>query len=135
MKTYGYHLNYKNSYQKFSFEISHKAFGDEEGRWILLKGDSMELDDEAILFFEKIFSNILKIAYVDVLNAEIGDLNVWKYDFNGDTIVIHKVIWRHRGDETSYIIYSDLSGKEDIKHLHGKEAIESFFNRLGIQTF
>ena len=132
MSVYGFYLNYENSYQRFSFRISHKAFSYLEGKWVEVEGDSVELNEDSILFFEKIFSSILKIAYVDILNAETGELNIWKYEPDHDLKIIHKVLWKHLKDKVSYIIYSISSGGENIQNLDDKKKIESFFRELGI---
>lgn len=135
MSIYGFYLDYENSYQKFSFRISHKAFSYLENKWIEVEGDSVELNEDSILFFEKVFSNILKIAYVDILNAETGELNIWQYNLDSDVKVIHKVLWRHLKDKVSYVIYSISSGKENIQHLDSKKEIASFFKELSIPIF
>ena len=135
MSVYGFYLDYENSYQRFSFKISHKAFSSLEGKWVEVEGDNIELDEDSILFFEKIFSSTLKIAYVDILNAETGELNVWQYDLDHDLKIIHKVLWRHLKDKISYIIYSISSGEDNIQNLNNEKEIESFFRESGIPIF
>ncbi len=135
MSIYGFYLDYENSYQRFSFKINHKAFRYLEDKWVEIEGDSVNLDEDAILFFEKIFSSILKIAYVDILNAEVGNLNIWRYLSDSNLKIIHKVVWRHLNNRVSYVIYNISSEEEYIQHMKDENEIKSFFKKLGTPVF
>ena len=130
----GFHLDYSNSYQGFSYLISHKAYGWNKEKWVEINGVETDIDETAILNFEKIFSGFLKTAYVDVLNAEISDLRAWRYEYNESIMIIHKIIWRHLSNKISFIILLISNENEKINHLEGDE-INTFFTKSGIKRF
>ncbi len=133
MKLFGYNLDYENSYQKWSFLISHKLFKREGERYIEMEGEAVEVDDEVALHFEKIFSRYLKIAYVDILNADRADLKVSVYYLDEPAIMVHKVVWRHLDNKVTYIVY-DVSSGEPPQHLEEPECRE-LLSVFGIPIF
>jgi hypothetical protein len=115
--------------------IGHKAYKRVSGGWVEFMGGSVELNDEAIILFEKIFSRYLKIAYVDIVNAERSILNVYSYSYEGDILVLHRVVWRHMGDKLSYIYYLVQGDERYFGHLADPKEIEEFFSKLDIPVF
>lgn len=135
MRYFGYYLDYQNNYQKFSYLITHKAYIYRDDDWKLINGSRIELEEPVIIFFEKLFSRFLKTAYVDILNAEVGDLRAWDYVDDNSIVIIHKVLWRHRSNRVSYVVYMVEDGRENIGHLESSGDIKIFFSRLGTPIF
>jgi len=133
MKYYGFNLDYENSYQKWSFLITHKAYVKGSDGYILLSGVKSEANDETALYFEKLFSRYLKIAYVDLLNAEKSELDIIKYEVSKPIITIHKIVWRHLGDKITYLVFYS-SSMEPPRHLNRNEA-EELLSVFGIPIF
>jgi len=133
MKLYGFELDYENSYQKWSFYITHKLFVYRDNKYVEAEGTPVEVNDEVSLYFEKLFSKFIKIAYVDLLNAEKADLKVKRYSISSPSIIIHKIIWRHLNDKVTYLVYDTSSGQPP-KHLSVEECSE-LLSVFGIPIF
>ncbi len=133
MKYYGFNLDYENSYQKWSFLITHKAYVKESDGYISIDGVRAEANDETALYFEKLFSRYLKIAYVDLLNAEKSDLDIIRYEVSKPIIIIHKIVWRHLSDKITYLVFNS-SSMEPPRHLNRNEA-EELLSVFGIPIF
>jgi hypothetical protein len=135
MKCYGFVLDYYNSYQRYSYFVSHKSYGKRDGEWIELEGVREDIGENTILFFEKLFSKYLKTAYVDILNADKAELDVYRYEYDGPIVVIHKVIWRHVSNRISYLVYIVDEKGEKVRHLESSGDIKIFFSNLGLPIF
>lgn len=133
MKLYGFDLDYENSYQKWSFRISHKVFTFVGDEYKPVEGSVVSVDEEKTLYFEKLFSRFIKVAYVDLLGAEKADLEIREYEIDSPTIIIHKVVWRHLDDKVTYIVY-DTAGGQPPKHLSRDECRE-LLSVFGIPIF
>ena len=115
--------------------ITHKSYCLSDNKWIELSGVSEEVDEEKILLFEKIFSKYLKIAYVDILNADKADLDVYRYEYSGRIVIIHKIVWRHVFNRISYLVFMIDEEGEKIRHLESSGDIKIFFSNLGLPIF
>lgn len=133
MKLYGFELDYENSYQKWSFHITHKHFIYRDNKYVEAEGTPVEVDDEVALYFEKLFSRFIKIAYVDLLNAEKAELTARMYSTSSPSIIIHKITWRHMDNKVTYLVYDPSSG-EPPKHLSAEECGE-LLSVFGIPIF
>lgn len=133
MKLYGFNLDYENSYQKWSFQISHKVFQYEDGEYRVIDGKVVSIDEDKALQFEKLFSRHLKIAYVDLLSAEKADLEIREYEVVNSAVIVHKVVWRHMNNMVTYIVY-DTASVQAPRHLSQDECRE-LLSVFGIPIF
>lgn len=133
MKLYGFDLDYENSYQKWSFQITHKVYSFIDEGYKPIEGIPVSIDEDKALYFERLFSRFIKIAYVDLLSAEKADLEIREYSVDAPTIVVHKIIWRHFGDKVTYVVY-DTSGTQAPRHL-SKNECQELLSVFGIPIF
>ena len=123
MTLYGFKIDYVNSYQGFSYHITPKAFLVEDSRLSELIGERVDVvGEDAIIFFDRLFSKYLRIAYVDLVNADKAEVEVVSYGRRPGTYLIHKIVWRHLGNKTTYIVlWVDESLSEHVAHYTPKE--------------
>jgi len=138
MELYGFNLEYENRYQKWVYKIRHRAYKLVDG----IEGingyggavDVTEVHEDILLTFEKYFSNYLKIAYVDLVNADKALLEVYRYGADDRLIIIHMVEYVHEdrvlyvtvywdGESMSVNCFTDI---DDIRDAYGLGDIPIF---------